>query len=138
MVAYNFQTDFKPAILSGRKLSTIRPNGKRRHAVAGDELQLYVGMRTSSCCLLLRVPCLFSRPIEITTRDIRVGHMRDQLHEESAEVLARIEGFTCAGNLQAWFDNRYGLPAVGFTQIRWDFTAATFHADSADAGGSAP
>lgn len=136
MVAYNFQTDFAYDILSGRKLSTIRPNGKRRHAVAGDELQLYVGMRTSSCRLLLRVPCLYSKPVEIH----HWGAVIDGVGCMGAnmERLAGIEGFASAGNMQAWFDNRYGLPAVGFTQIRWDFAAATFHAESADAGGSAP
>lgn len=136
MVAYNFQTDFAPDILSGRKLSTIRPNGKRRHAVAGDELQLYVGMRTSSCRLLLRVPCLWSRPIEIHLWGAIAGP--EQIRGSAETELARIEGLTCFEHLQAWFDNRYGLPAVGFTQIRWDFAAATFHAESADAGGSAP
>jgi len=136
MVAYNFQTDFAPDILSGRKLSTIRPNGKRRHAVAGDELQLYVGMRTSSCRLLLRVPCLHSKPVEIH----HWGAVIDGAVFMGAnmEKLAGIEGFASAGNMQAWFDNRYGLPAVGFTQIRWDFAAVTFHAESADAGNSAP
>ena len=137
MVAYNFQTDFAPDILSGRKLSTIRPNGKRRHAVAGDELQLYVGMRTSSCRLLLRVPCLWSQVISIH----HVTIIRESAATNSMwhlEELARLEGFASWPEMRDWFDNRYGLPAVGFTQIRWDFAAATFHAESADAGGSAP
>lgn len=136
MVVYNFQTDFAPDILSGRKLSTIRPKGKRRHAVAGDDLQLYVGMRTASCRLLLRVPCLFSRAIEVHSWGVAADG-RD-IGQPATLHLARIEGFTGFENMQAWFDNRYGLPAVGFTQIRWDFAAATFHSESADAGGSAP
>lgn len=136
MVAYNFQPGFEPDILSGRKLSTIRPNGKRRHAVAGDELQLYVGMRTPSCRLLLRVPCLCRRDVEIHHWGVRVEGTA--LCPADAERLAAIEGFASAGNMQAWFDNRYGLPAVGFTQIRWDFAAATFVAQSAIREGSAP
>lgn len=136
MVAYNFQQEFGPDILSGRKLSTIRPNGKRRHAVAGNELQLYVGMRTQSCRLLLRVPCLYSKPVEIH----HWGAVIDGVGCMGAnmEKLAAIEGFASAGNMQAWFDNRYGLPAVGFTQIRWDFATAVFIAESATEGGSAP
>lgn len=137
MVAYNFQTDFAPDILSGRKLSTIRPNGKRRHAVAGDELQLYVGMRTSSCRLLLRVPCIGSRPIEIRANSYKTRGAICIAPSWLAK-LAYMEGFADWHEMRDWFDNRYGLPAVGFTQIRWDFAAATFHTESADAGGSAP
>ncbi|QBR35737.1 ASCH domain-containing protein [Leisingera sp. NJS201] len=137
MVAYNFQQDFGPDILAGCKQSTIRPNGKRRHAVAGDELQLYTGMRTSDCRLLLRVPCLWSRPISIHQfAVVRQGGFTNQFRH--LEELARIEGFASWADMRDWFGNRYGLPAVGFTQIRWDFSAATFVADSAAAGGSAP
>ncbi|AUQ89380.1 MULTISPECIES: ASCH domain-containing protein [Phaeobacter] len=136
MVAYSFQQEFGSDILSGRKLSTIRPNGKRRHAAAGDELQLYVGMRTKACRLLLRVPCLYSKPVEIHHWGAVIGGVG--CVGANMEKLATIEGFASAGNMQAWFDNRYGLPAVGFTQIRWDFSAATFVADSAANGSLAP
>ena len=135
MVAYNFQPGFAPDILSGRKLSTIRPAGKRRHAVAGDELQLYVGMRTSSCRLLLRVPCLWSQTISIH----RIAVIRESGATNSMwqlEELARLEGFASWSDMRDWFDNRYGLPVLGFTQIRWDFAAATFNAENADTGGS--
>ncbi|WOI34755.1 hypothetical protein R1T40_08525 [Tritonibacter scottomollicae] len=136
MVAYNFQQEFEPDILLGRKLSTIRPNGKRRHAVAGDELQQYVGMRTQSCRLLLRVPCIYSKPIEIHHWGADIDGVG--CTGANMEKLAGIEGFASAGNMQAWFDNRYGLPAVGFTQIRWDFAAAIFVAESTTEEGSAP
>lgn len=137
MVAYNFQTDFASDILSGRKLSTIRPTAKRRHAVAGDALQLYVGMRTPSCRLLLRVPCLWSQTISIhdiaVIRESGATNSMWQLQE-----LARMEGFASWPEMRDWFDNRYGLPVLGFTQIRWDFAAATFRAESADLEGLAP
>lgn len=135
MVAYSFQQDFGPDILAGRKLSTIRPNGKRRHAAQGDELQLYTGMRTKSCRLLMRVPCLYSKSIEIHHWGAVIGGVGCK--GENLEALARIEGFANAGNMQAWFENRYGLPAIDFTQIRWDFAAATFAAESVAKEGSA-
>jgi len=137
MVAYNFQTDFAPDILSGRKLSTIRPNGKRRHAVAGDELQLFVGMRTSSCRLLLRVPCLWSQKISIhhiaVIRESGATNSMWQLEE-----LARIEGFASWPEMRDWFDRRYGLPVLNFTQIRWEYTGAASAVEKAAKGVTAP
>lgn len=137
MVAYSFQSGFAPDILSGRKMSTIRPKGKRRHAVAGDELQLYVGMRTPSCRLLLRVPCIGSQPIEIRRNSYKV-YNAIVLAPRWLSKLAAIEGFGSWVEMRDWFDNRYGLPAVGLVQIRWDFAAATFRADSVETGGLAP
>jgi len=128
MVAYNFQADFAPDILSGRKLSTIRPNGKRRHAVAGDELQLFVGMRTSSCRLLLRVPCLWSRKISIH----HIAVIRE------LEEVARIEGFASWPEMRDWFDRRYGLPVLNFTQIRWEYPGAASAVEKAAKGVTAP
>lgn len=48
MVAYSFQRQFAPPILSGRKLHTIRGN-RARHARVGEAVQLYTGMRTRAC-----------------------------------------------------------------------------------------
>lgn len=123
MVAYNFQPEFISPILLGTKVSTIRPDGKRRHARAGEEVQLYVGMRTPDCALLLRARCLRSLPIEIHADHVRADG-QCKANPVYYEILARNEGFSSFGNLQAWFDRRYGLPAVGFTQIIWDFGAA--------------
>jgi hypothetical protein len=65
MVAYSFQPQFVEPIWSGRKTQTIRSNGKRRHAMLGDKLQLYTGMRTKSCRLFARAVCDGSAPIRI-------------------------------------------------------------------------
>lgn len=119
MVAYNFQNEFTPSIEAGTKQSTIRPDGKRRHAQAGEELQLYTGMRSPDCRLLMRVPCLWSIPIEIHARGV-IADGVFKVNPDYYRTLAAIEGFASFGNLQAWFDRRYGLPATGFTQIRWE------------------
>jgi len=133
MVAYSFQAEFADAVEAGRKCSTIRPHGKRRHAQAGDELQLYTGMRTPACRLLMRVPCLWSKPIEIHRAFVCVDGVRRDVPEYYDE-LARIEGFTSYGNLQAWFDRRYGLPVIGMVQIRWDPKEALSAPESAVEG----
>ena len=62
MVAYNFQPRFRKPILEGTKGGTIRGQ-RRRHARAGDELQLYTGMRTTRCDLIARRTCLSVQPI---------------------------------------------------------------------------
>lgn len=135
MVAYSFQPDFAAPIESGSKRSTIRPNGKRRHARAGEELQLYIGLRTRSSRLLLRVPCERSVQIEIHAK----GVWADGVFKTNSAYyanLARIEGFASFGNLQAWFDRRYGLRVVGFTQITWDPAQALSGAETAEKGAS--
>lgn len=53
MVAYSFKDRFELPIQQGWKTQTIRAMGRRRHARRGDLLQLYVGMRTAQCRLIL-------------------------------------------------------------------------------------
>lgn len=53
MVAYSFQAQFEDPILRRTKRQTLRAVGKRRHARPGETLQLYTGMRTRSCRLVL-------------------------------------------------------------------------------------
>lgn len=133
MVAYSFHDDFIAPILTGRKCSTIRPDGKRRHARAGEPVQLYVGMRTPECVRLLQAPCTRAVPIEIHGTHVVAGGVR-KVNPDYYRTLAKIEGFSSFGNLQAWFERRYGLPAVGFTQICWDFAAATDLASAVELG----
>lgn len=79
MVAYSFKERFIPRIEAGLgiprpdefweknlpKTQTIRALGKRRHARAGEVLQLYYGMRTRQCRLIGTVKCSQVRPIVI-------------------------------------------------------------------------
>ena len=135
MVAYSFQPEFSTPIETGRKESTIRPKGKRRHARVGEELQLYTGMRTRNCRQLLRVPCHAALPIEIHANAVFLDGVRKVNPAFYAE-LARVEGFSSFPNLQAWFDRRYGLPVCDFTQIKWNFKDALSAPESAAEGAS--
>ena len=129
MVAYSFKREFALPIITQVKRSTIRPNGKRRHARVGDQLQHYTGMRTSACHLLMRVPCLFAAPIEIHQSAVFVDGVR-KVNPAFFANLALIEGFSSFGNMQAWFDRLYGLPARDLTQIQWNPEAAEFIAET--------
>jgi hypothetical protein len=80
MVAYNFQKQFVEPIRSREKTHTIRKNSKRRHAVEGDAIQLYTGMRTKSCQKIIEPDpvCVGSLPVWFDIgkhgfRSIRVG-----------------------------------------------------------------
>ena len=54
MVAYNFQKQFADAVERGEKRQTIRaPRRDGRHAKVGDKLQLYTGMRTKQCGMIV-------------------------------------------------------------------------------------
>ena len=65
MVALSFKPRFIPAILSGAKRQTIRAIGRRRHAIPGETLQLYTGMRTKQCRLVGTAVCVSAEPIAI-------------------------------------------------------------------------
>lgn len=71
MVAYSFQPEFVDPILSGRKCQTIRAVARRRHAVQGDSLQLYTGMRTKKCRLIGTAFCASVKPITLYLPDPR-------------------------------------------------------------------
>lgn len=66
MVAYSFNRRFEEPILAGTKCGTIRAIGRRRHARAGETLQLYVGQRTRHCRLLGKAFCTSVDPIVVT------------------------------------------------------------------------
>jgi hypothetical protein len=95
MVAYSFKAQFVEPILTGRKHGTIRLVGKRRHARVGDDLQLYAGMRTRQCRLILRARCGLSLPILMrwaeTPEIIIDGAKLDPQHFDS---FACSDGFT--------------------------------------------
>lgn len=128
MVAYNFQPGFAEAIVHGIKQSTMRPQGKRVHAKPGQMVQLFIGARTKSTVRLLEAPVVQTATVTVGEDGIVWDGV---LWTDAARLdsFARGEGFDSIGNLQAWFDRRYGLPVSGLTFIRWSFADAIFRAD---------
>lgn len=92
MVAYNFKPQFVGAVERGEKTQTIRRMGKRRHAGPGDVLQLYTGMRTKNCRLLMAALCRNTWAIEIYP-DGRVYLDGGRLDDEQVKELAQNDGF---------------------------------------------
>ena len=129
MVAYNFQSQFAPKVAALEKLQTIRPrfnkNGKeRRHARAGENVQLYQGMRSRECRKLVTPDpvCLGAWPITIDAFETHPGGMTlaafpcadAQFAAYSGfkidEGFARADGFRSVEAMLDWFDKTHGFP----------------------------
>lgn len=95
MVAYSFNAQFVAPILSGRKAQTIRaPRADGRHAAEGDALQLYTGMRTRQCRLILKTRCTGTEDILLRWRpviEVEVGGVRLAIRDYDA--FAQADGF---------------------------------------------
>lgn len=83
MVAYSFKAQFAERIIDKTKCQSVRAN-RRRHARAGEPVQLYTGMRTRQCRKLLDNDpvCTDVRPILIEVKD---------LCRDDYPIIARIE-----------------------------------------------
>jgi uncharacterized protein YqfB (UPF0267 family) len=124
MVAYSFQQQFIEPILSGRKNGTIRANGKRRHARPGEELQLYVGMRTKSCRLVANSQCQGVEPIRILfSKD---GHhdtiriRKATIRGYALDAFAMTDGFGSWVEMRAfWREHHPGVDLFEGVWVRW-------------------
>jgi hypothetical protein len=128
MVAYNFDPRFVAAILDGRKRQTIRPNRIRaRHARVGGDLQLYTGMRTPHCRLLLRATCIEAAEIGLDFRRLCVaGGGRLLANLDELDRFAQADGFAEWRDLRAWFAARYDDPPhFHGVLIRWSIAGGT-------------
>lgn len=139
MVAYSFNRRFVGPIVAGLEPGPLLPGMKRqtirgprrRHALPGEELQLYTGMRTTSCKLLGRAVCEASQPVEIIIGDgghVRVSVDGVEIQGRDLEAFARADGFRDLGDFHTWWDaarpREHGIEAtVGYVLIRWRPTA---------------
>ena len=111
MVAFNFRREFKPKILNGTKLSTIRST---QRCNVGDIMQLYVGQRTAECEKLMDARCVGVCSIVINHTNFWAtsgifGNVRPSdrpLHEQ--------EGFQNVKEMVDFFREQYGLPYTGY------------------------
>lgn len=123
MVAFNFQPQFVPPIITGLKTQTIR---KSARCDTGDTLQLYTGQRTKNCRLIGTATCAICEPITIAEDYLATGYFRLPLGD--ADHIARIDGFSSLSAMRAWFRERYGLPFDGY-RVMWSNFNASATAD---------
>src|SRR5688572_27059627 len=101
MVAYSFQRQFADPILIGRKVHTVR-GVRKRHARAGEALQLYTGMRTVACRLVARATCLDVKPIDLHFRP----HVLDDYVTIDSKRLEDLDAFAYSDGFPNWIDLR--------------------------------
>lgn len=99
MVAYGFKKFFSPQIEDGQKTHTIRGH-RRRHAHAGEPVQLFEAMRTRHCRKIIADPiCIAVVPIVIMSSDLidaGIAYIEiagTPLHRDEIEAFAVSDGF---------------------------------------------
>lgn len=107
MVAFNFQAQFVPMIVSGAKTQTIR---QTKRAKPGDRIQLYTGMRTKKCRKLVDPDpvCRLVDYVSIRPEYLTLGNKA--LHPGDADAFAVRDGFEGYDTMVQWFIETYGSP----------------------------
>lgn len=117
MVAYSFKPSFVAPILAETKMQTIR-NMRKRHARQGEELQLYLGMRTRNCRLIARTICT-------ETHDIRLDFEHGEVTLDDAiciSDLAALDAFALADGFGGSLAERASLSAWDHMSRWWALT----------------
>lgn len=106
MVAYSCKKRFAPAIAAYFKRHTIRGN-RKRHARVGEDIQLYVGMRTKFCTKIIPDPvCTRVEPvrIEFTPKETIARIWVADVEVSDLDAFAIEDGFECAEDMaRFWF-----------------------------------
>jgi len=117
MTAYNFKAQFAGDVESGKKRQTIRAERKdRRVPRAGEELQLYTGMRTKGCRKLRDVIC--DQVSEVSMSECGMKMDGIALAPLYIEEIAILDGFESIEAFRDYFKDTYGFPFHGHL-IKW-------------------
>ncbi|MBT9314211.1 hypothetical protein [Leptothoe spongobia] len=119
MVASNFKKQFAPLIESGQKQQTIRAPRKNRHAIAGETIQIYTGMRTKACTKLIAPDplCVASLKIKIDGSEVSIEGVF--LNELERQRLAIADGFDSYDKLASFFEPRMPFEGVLIAWGEW-------------------
>jgi hypothetical protein len=127
MGLYNFMPQFVAPIKKGTKTHTIR--APRAHPdKPGNVLHLYMGLRTRSVELIMRVPCVKVEDILIRERPSLSEDATDRfevaidglgLEADEKEALAQRDGFKNFTEMMKFWNGR--LPFIGHI-IHWKDT----------------
>lgn len=121
MVAYSFMAQFRAPILAGTKRQTIRAE-RKRHALPGEQVQFYTGMRTRHCRIIGRAVCSTVSPVTIAVAegwvDDDCGRMTDPYF---LDAFAHLDGFTAWNALVTFWRKVHPDVAVfSGVLIRWE------------------
>ena len=124
MVAYGLKSRFAEPILAGTKRQTIRAIGKRRHARPGETLQLYTGMRTKHCRLIMKAECEAVLSVVIDwlpdIPTIKIAGVRIATVRKAVDEFARSDGFRDIDEMRAfWAKEHSGVDYFEGIMIVW-------------------
>ncbi len=115
MPALSFKKTAVPLIRKGIKTRTCRR--KRKNPIkAGDELQLYVGMRTAQCKRIGTGRCRKVQDVEIDRKRLRLDGRVQGF--DRREIFAHEEGCGSWDEFVDIIDAIYGIPFEG-VMIQW-------------------
>lgn len=136
MVAYNFKKRFVDPIRSGLcnyehidgqipapKRQTIRAVGKRRHAMVGETVQLYYGLRTRHCFKIGEGICseVLRVIIWIDPQTIAIELSKMLLSRAEMEAFSRADGFADVADMAAfWRTEHPDVSKFEGVVIKWD------------------
>lgn len=110
MVAYSFNKQFIEPIVLGRKCQTIRA-ARKRHARAGEDLQLFTGMRTRACRLIGTGLCSQAAPIALwfSKGEVRLGNSFAVIASSRMELdeFAQRDGFDGWSEMRRFWDKAH-------------------------------
>ena len=131
MVAYSFQKRFAGAVEDGSKPHTIRAD-RKRHAMVGERLQLYCGMRTKNCFKIIEDPiCQRVHDISIVVGERRFvaifvrrplclhGIERVEIEPELFDQFAVSDGFRDAQDMHEFWQASHGAGIFRGKLIGW-------------------
>lgn len=130
MVAYSFKSRFVEPMCAGRKRQTIRAE-RKRHAMVGEKIQLFTGMRTKQCRLIGTARC--SSVVPITLRMLSSPLLDEAEYGgrivclmQDLDAFARMDGFADWWEMRRFWRDEHGEPVEwSGVLIRWDeFVAA--------------
>jgi hypothetical protein len=127
MVAYSFNRMFIDPIVTGTKSQTIRAD-RKRHARAGEAVQLYTALRTKHCRLIGRAVCKSALRIRLDVECGRVEFSSGAAITEADEIeaFAMRDGFpNWKAMRQFWEIEHPKVPVFSGVLIMWgQFEAA--------------
>jgi hypothetical protein len=120
MVAYSFKARFVDPIKAGlgllppevlfddarSKRQTIRAIGRRRHARAGETVQLYIAMRTKQCRKIGDGECVRVDPIRIHVESGRIAIAPDTADQRMYDKSCDLDAFAQRDGFGDWAEMR--------------------------------
>lgn len=143
MVAYSFKSRFVAPICVGLKIviparpglrisagleiepktQTIRAVGLRRHAMGGEELQLYHAQRTKKCFLIGRPTCTGTKSIYMEIKpdaDMAIRIEDKWLGDTKSDKFARADGFGSIEDMWLfWREEHPDTPRFAGVVVEW-------------------